>query len=323
MSTPVSPHDRFFKESFSRPEAAADLLRRALPAEVVDTLDLTTIKPAKGSFVDPKLREHHTDLLFEVAGYDGSPVLVYFLVEHKSSPERWVALDLLRYAVEVWRDWLKRQTDAKVKGVQRLPPLIPLVLYHGADRWTASTNVADLVEAPATLDRYRPHFRYELLDLSKVADETLPAGVVSRVALLALKYIFQPEMRERFVDIAAILSKLEKEQPGSLEYFRMVLNYVIAASYALDEEWVRQVLNEHFREGDRVMPTIAERWMQQGIRKGEGLLIERQLQRRFGPLPGWAVERLARAEPEELELCADRLLDAPNLEAVFLAEGRH
>ncbi|CAK0764131.1 hypothetical protein CCP3SC15_3080003 [Gammaproteobacteria bacterium] len=80
------------------------------------------------------------------------------------------------------------------------------------------------------------------------------------------------------------------------------------------------------------MPTIAERWvqqgvqqgMQQGIRKGEGLLVERQLQRRFGPLPKWAAERLAKADSEELEQCAARLLDAPNLEAVFLlAEGRH
>ncbi|CAK0769791.1 transposase [Gammaproteobacteria bacterium] len=327
MSTPVSPHDRFFKESFSRPEVAADLFRRALPAEVVDTLDLTTIKPAKGSFVDPKLREHHSDLLFEVTGRDGSPVLIYLLIEHKSYPEWWVALDLLRYAVEIWRDWLKQQANAKVKEVKQLPPLIPLVLYHGTDRWTAPTDVADLVEASAILERYRPHFRHELLDLSKVADETLPAGVVSKVALLALKYIFRPEMYDRVVDIVAALKKLDAAQPGVLEYFRTVLNYLIAAAYALEDERLRQVLSEHFREGDNIMPTIAEKWEQRGelrgVRKGEGLVVERLLRRRFGPLPGWAVERLAGAASEELEQCADRLLDAPDLEAVFREEIGH
>ncbi|CAK0775650.1 hypothetical protein CCP3SC15_520001 [Gammaproteobacteria bacterium] len=203
------------------------------------------------------------------------------------------------------------------------------MLYHGMDHWTAPADVAELVEAPAILERYRPHFRHELLDLSQVADKTLPAGVVSKVALLALKYIFRPEMHDRVVDIVAILSKQEEEQPGTLEYFRTTLNYLIAAAYGLEDERLRQVLNEYFRGGDNIMPTIAEKWEQRGelrgVRKGEGLVVERQLLRRFGPLPKWAVERLAQAESEELEQCADRLLDAPNLEAVFLAvaEGRH
>ncbi|CAK0776761.1 hypothetical protein CCP3SC15_550016 [Gammaproteobacteria bacterium] len=237
------------------------------------------------------------------------------MVEHKSSPEWWVALDLLRYAVEIWRDWLKQQ---------RLPSLIPLVLYHGMDHWTAPADVAELVEAPVVLERYRPHFRHELLDLSQVADKTLPAGVVSKAALLALKYIFRPEIREQVVNIVATVNKWN-EVPGRLEFMRIILNYLTTSAYELKEEWLRQVLNEHFREGDSVMPTIAERWVQQGMRKEAGLLVGRQLQRRFGPLPEWAVERLARAESEELEQCADRLLDAPNLEAVFLAvaEGRH
>ena len=98
---PGNPHDRFFKESFSRPEAAADLLRSALPISVVEALDLATLTLKSGSFVDPQLREYHSDLLFEASLRDHSPALIYFLVEHKSSPERWVSLHLLRYAVAI------------------------------------------------------------------------------------------------------------------------------------------------------------------------------------------------------------------------------
>ncbi len=323
MSTPASPHDRFFKESFTYPEAAADLFRRALPAEVVDILDLTTIRPAKASFVDPRLREHHSDLLFDVMGHDGNPVLVYLLAEHKSSPEWWVALDLLRYAGEIWRHWLKQQADAEVKAVKRLPPIIPLVLYHGTNRWTAPTDVADLVEAPAALERYRPHFRHELLDLSWVTDETLPAGVVSRVALLALKYIFQPELREQYAEMVDTLKKWDKEHPGFLEYFHTLINYLVTAAYYLDAERLQQVLRENLPEVDNIMQTIAETWEKRGIRKGEGMAVERMLQHRFGALPPWVEQKLAGAAQEELEQCMLRLFDAPNLEAVFREEGKH
>ncbi|CAK0776937.1 transposase [Gammaproteobacteria bacterium] len=321
MSTVVSPHDHFFKECFSRPKAAADLFRRALPAEVVNALDLTTIRTAKGSFVDPKLREHHTDLLFEVTGRDGSPVLVYLLAEHKSSPDRWVVLDLLRYASEIWREWVKQNSGKWIMGM-KLPPLIPLVLYHGKDSWTIPTDIADLVDIPAILERYRPHFCYELLDLSDVADGTLPAGVESRAALLTLKYIFHPEkMQEWLLNVIKTVNELN-EVPGRLELMRIILNYM-AVVHDLEDKWLRQVLNENFLEGDSIMPTMAERWEQRGLRRGEGLVVDRLLQRRFGPLPEWATNRLENAEPEELEQCADRLLDAPSLEAVFQVEGRH
>jgi predicted transposase/invertase (TIGR01784 family) len=306
-------------------------LRCALPAEVIDVLDFSTLQPVKGSFVDPKLREHHSDLLFTVTHRNRSPVLIYFLIEHKSSSERWVALDLLRYTGEIWRDWLKQH--AEIKGTKQLPSLIPLVLYHGTDRWTAPVDIADLVASSAILDRYRPSFRYELLDLSKVVDETLPVGVVSKVALLALKYIFRTEMRERITEIVTTLNKWD-EEPGRLEYVRTVLDYLITAAHELSAERLQHVVKNNFTEGDDLMPTIAEHWMQQGLQRGlqqgsqqglhqgESILVERQLRRRFGALPMWAINRLANAESEELAQCADRLLDAPNLEAVFLEDSQ-
>ncbi len=332
MSTPTSPHDHFFKESFSRPDAAADLLQCALPAHVIGALDLATLRTTKGSFVTPNLREHHTDLLFEVVGRDGSPALIYLLMEYKSSPERWVALDMLRYASDIWRDWLKKQTERGVPWPKQLPPIIPLVLYHGTDRWTAPADVAELIHTPAALARYRPHLRHELLDLSKVTDETLPVGIVSRVALLALKYIFRPEISERVVEIVATLNKLN-ECPGRLAYIRTVLDYLIIAAYELNAERLRQVVKEEFHEGDRVMPTIAEQWLQQGIQQGiqtglhqgrhqeANLLVERLLRRRFGLLPQWAVNRLAMATAEDLEQYGERLLDATTLESVFHESG--
>ena len=60
-----------------------------------------------------------------------------------------------------------------------------------------------------------------------------------------------------------------------------------------------------------------EEGLAKGIAKGEATVLERQLRRRFGPLSDDTLARLHTAAPEQLELWAERVLDAPDLAAVF------
>ena len=46
-------------------------------------------------------------------------------------------------------------------------------------------------------------------------------------------------------------------------------------------------------------------------------MLRQLLIKRFGPLPGVVEQRLAEAEPAKLERWAERLLEAPSLDAVF------
>ncbi|MBI5780746.1 MAG: DUF4351 domain-containing protein [Rhodocyclales bacterium] len=66
---------------------------------------------------------------------------------------------------------------------------------------------------------------------------------------------------------------------------------------------------------------VAQKALQQGTQKGrlegEALALQRQLTRRFGPLPEWVQARLRSASAEELETWAERVLDATRLEDVF------
>lgn len=68
-----------------------------------------------------------------------------------------------------------------------------------------------------------------------------------------------------------------------------------------------------------------ERWekeaiakgMEQGVQRGEALLLQRQLAKRFGPLPSAIIERLASASRGQVEIWADRVLDAGSIDEVF------
>jgi hypothetical protein len=77
-----------------------------------------------------------------------------------------VALQLLRYMVRFW----EQQVSA---GQFPLPPIMPLVVYHGERTWPYPTTFEALVEVPAALRPYLPHFNYYLSDFSHLSDETI------------------------------------------------------------------------------------------------------------------------------------------------------
>jgi predicted transposase YdaD len=55
----------------------------------------------------------------------------------------------------------------------------------------------------------------------------------------------------------------------------------------------------------------------EGALIGETQLLSRQLKKRFGPLPAWAQQNLDQATIPQLELWAERILDAETLSDVF------
>ncbi|MEW6219463.1 MAG: Rpn family recombination-promoting nuclease/putative transposase [Thermodesulfobacteriota bacterium] len=86
MSEVANPHDRFVKEVLGQPATARDFLVNYLPPAVVDCLDLSTLDVVKDTFVDPKLAEHLSDLLYQVSLQDNRLGYLYFLFEHRSIP---------------------------------------------------------------------------------------------------------------------------------------------------------------------------------------------------------------------------------------------
>ena len=70
--------------------------------------------------------------------------------------------------------------------------------------------------------------------------------------------------------------------------------------------WAQQLRDEGRQEG-----------IEQGLRRGQQALLERQLERRFGPLSETARQTLAAADAETLGVWGERLLEAASLEDVF------
>ncbi len=85
-----------------------------------------------------------------------------------------------------------------------------------------------------------------------------------------------------------------------------------AAGYVFRSEELKQTA---FRVDGILAPPAASD--SQGLSQGEALMLRRLLARRFGPLPGWAEQRLNQATASQLEHWADQLLEVSSLDALF------
>jgi predicted transposase/invertase (TIGR01784 family) len=188
-----SPHDKFFHAVFSDEEHVRDLLRNALPGEILRWIELSPLRISRESYVDEDLAVHQSNLLIRTK-YSRRPVFVYFLVEHKSQPSRWTILQLLRYMVRIWDREL-----AHNKRLKKLPPIIPMIFYHGGRRWRQPLVFSSYIELEDALRAYLPDFRVILFDLNQTDADELRGAVLFRTAMKIAKYAstqLQPRLGE-------------------------------------------------------------------------------------------------------------------------------
>ena len=316
-----NPHDTLFRAILDDRNRAASLIREYLPPEMAALLADSPPEPVDGSFIDAKLRSTQSDRLFRVRTKTGTAAFVYVLLEHKSYPDRDTPLQVAEYMLRIWR----RHRSDKESGA--LPPIIPLVLYHGLPDWTVPTCLADCIDADGPLQEMARSFRYVLQDLTLRDYEALSADQSVRAGLAALRFVFDP------ATTAEIVYRIVRDAPEDTVFTFQIFEYIgetydVSAESLIDA--IRRV-KPHWE--DEFMATPAQQWREEGRIEGitegraEGISLGakdalirsvlRTLSRRFGPV-SLVIEARVRATPTaELDDLLDRAVTAPSLEAVF------
>ncbi len=235
----------------------------------------------------------------------GKPARIYLLFEHQRSPQRMIALRLLRYMVRIWEQFHESNST------QPLPVILPVVLAHNAEHWDIPDSFAPLLDIPENLhgelDAVVPDFVFKLIQLSDIPFDRIrgtPAGILTLRVMKAERLgmlLDDPVWDEELVGKA------------SLELFEQILRYIASAA-DLDKpaffERLKMVKDESIRQ---TAMTLEQQFRQEG----ERLLLERLLIRRFGHLPEWVCRLLEDATTDQIEQWGEAILDAPSLESVF------
>src|SRR5690606_29495626 len=258
----------FFKAVFSDPAQAGGLLRALLPA-VAERIDWATLAPAPANFVNAVLRQRLGDLVFHARLCGGGEVLVWFLVEHQSTEDWWMAHRVAELELAMWGQW--RLSNRRARAV---PAIIPVVVYHGAQRWRAPTDTAALCELPepaAALSDHVMRCPFVLDDLTAMDDAALRArhlDALATLALLALVHGAAEDFAERLA--AAWTHELRTLlRDGPSEAAVVFFLYLMHANPRNDPEALARVIVPV--AGDDAEETImsaAQRLIQQGFEKG-------------------------------------------------------
>ncbi|MBK8577232.1 MAG: Rpn family recombination-promoting nuclease/putative transposase [Candidatus Accumulibacter sp.] len=333
-----SSHDSGYKLLFSHAQVVEDLLRGFVPEDWVAELDFTTLEKVSGSYVSDDLRDREDDIIWRVRR-QGQWLYVHVLLGIPEQRGPWMALRVTVYTGLLYQDLIK---TGEVRRGQKLPPVFPLVLYNGRQRWNAARDVSELIDLlPGSLKRYHPAHRYFLLDESAVGEEHLSDRQNTVTSIIRLETSAVPaDVRQA---VSQLQQRLQGPQYASLRRAfvvwinRIVLRRLMPGQEVPEvnelqeidtmlaetvEEWTRQWKADGLQQGRQEGRQEGLReglqvGIQQGLLRGERVLLQKQLERRFGALPPWVSERLAQATPEQLEAWGLDLLDAADLGALF------
>ncbi|MBM9538599.1 Rpn family recombination-promoting nuclease/putative transposase [Desulfobulbus alkaliphilus] len=332
----ANPHDKLIKQILGEPENAASFLAANLPAELVSHLDLKTLTVVQASFIDAQFTQSEADLLFSVT-IANRPGYVYLLIEHQSSPDVWMKLRLLSYMVRVWKRF-QREKPAS----QRLPAIIPLVVFHGAKGWQGPVTFDALVDIPhQCFLPYTPTFQCKLFDLSAHGMEELAGNAMVRVIsdLFRAQGLPETEGLEKLRSAFTTLNELA-QAPGFAQYLEIVFRYVLQIS-DMPQEQLGQMVNQTIKHDvEDVIMTTYEKLRQEGeligLQKGRmegrmegrvegrmegrmegaGRVLLRLLAKRFPEGTDHLLPLLQELTPEQQDELSEKILDATSLEEI-------
>jgi len=312
-----TPHDSVFRRFFGVPENAASELRAVLPPDLAARLDLGALDPVPGSFIDGELTSRHSDLLFKT-NLDGSDAYVYLLIEHQSSNDPLMAFRMLRYMTRIWEQYLRQTPKAR-----QLPAVIPLVVYYARKRWTAPTQMLDLINLdPAekkAAERYLPRFEFLLDDLTRVSDSQLLDRQLPAPALMTLVIIkiapgnrnVAAELRKWKPQLRAVL-----DGPDGYQEFIALIIYTERVSEAPASE-LHELAASLGQDAEEAYMTTADMLRAEGRAQGRAETLVDMLTVKFGSLSDSVTQLVNVASSEQLRAWTLRTLTAETLDQVF------
>jgi len=184
MSQIHHPNDKLFKAAFGKKLVTKDFLLGRLPSDILEKIDINSLKRESDSFVHEKLKAYYSDVVYKVKTQEGDGYL-FFLLEHQTKPDELMPLRLLEYDIAIMRHDVEQQRKAKTGTPITLPIVYNFVIYGGKEEWKYPRRLIDAFRTPS--------FLYRMLEddfcicLNADGDEKIMADGSAALAEIVLK----------------------------------------------------------------------------------------------------------------------------------------
>ncbi|MBQ9609532.1 MAG: Rpn family recombination-promoting nuclease/putative transposase [Lachnospiraceae bacterium] len=213
-------HNHTLCAQFLRNFTDIDILKDIQPEDIIDESDTYQAYLGIKFETDTVKRIHIKDLDF--------PLYIISLIEHKSNVDYNVAMQLLKYMALIWDVYGKKHTDGQGNPRNKefkYPPVIPIVYYEGANKWTADMHLQDRVFMSEIFKDYIPDFKYKLVNIHDYTNDKLLSYNDEMSVLMMLNKIQTAEDLNEFINtnserIAAIMNNTNE---AILETFQRII----------------------------------------------------------------------------------------------------
>ena len=257
-------HDALFKRIMESEIAAKEFIDEYLPAEVKDMINLDSVKVEKESYVEPNLTKRLSDIIYsvDVKGKQDEKAFIYILAEHQSTIDQLMAFRLWRYTLLL--------AERHIKDKAKLPLIFPIVVYAGKSKYTAARNLWDLFKYPKLAKKLLTE-DYKLIDLQAKSDDEITRKKHIALFEYVLKHIHTRDMLKLWADLFRLLpAAVELDQEHGYFYIRNFVWYTDTKLPEAKRDDLSNLIIEHLskNEGENIMKSFAETYMEKGIEKG-------------------------------------------------------
>ncbi len=255
-------HDELAKTVLAIDLPAKEFLYYYLSADFKALVDLSTIKIEKESYIEESLCKKYSDLVYSVKCRDNNQAFVYILIKTQSRPDYWIAFRLWKYMLLL--------IERHRKGKNKLPLVAPIVLYHGKEKYNAPQSLWELFSNQAQAKQLMPE-DYRLVDLQKMTDDEIKQKQHLGMLEYFLKHIHQRDMLklwEQFLE--SFKEGILIDKANDYIYIRTFLYYTDARVEDHKKEQLTKIITDNLskEDGEKLMPTIADVYIAQGMEKG-------------------------------------------------------
>jgi predicted transposase/invertase (TIGR01784 family) len=246
-----------------------DFLLGFVKEDWIEQLDFNTLEKTNKSYVLKDLKSRHDDLIWKVKWKDSNQwMYIYLILEFQTEQEHFMAARMLNYVSSLYVDLID---SGHIKKPNRLPPVLPIVIYRGNNPWKCKLQIADLIETPpGQLKQYSPKLKYLLLDESETDDTELENMDNTMAWLIKLEKSETPD--EAIKILISVTNWLKSSGDGYDNLRDSLLKFFVKAQKGiklLTDKELQQLEYKNFEEIVHMWPERMEKLTEDLIARGK------------------------------------------------------
>lgn len=262
QKTVNNPHDKIFRMILEDKTQVAELINRCL--KLKEKIKPKDLEIYNSSFIDQKFSNQVCDIVYKKKGQQ-----IFFLMEHQSKIDYSMPRRILKYQIAIMEIAIKNKR--RMKKSEKLPLVIPIVIYTGTGNWNVAKYIKDCQEQLSGLDTMELG-SYIILDSNEYTKQELLDDKLFILKMMALEKSKNSD--ELYSNLQEITQK--KIEKSNRDILMRVIKYIYKNT--LGEGKTKDIIEKLSSGGDKEMIIeIINKDREMQFQKGEKLGISKAI----------------------------------------------